>query len=117
VILRGGGDTQVRRRPDSRFVLKAFFDSQEIYHPSANLLLRSAAAEAHAPVAVILTGMGNDGTAGARDFAARNLPVLVQEPGTCAVDGMPCSAIREGLATAVLPAAALGRKLNTWLNP
>ncbi|HYG89997.1 MAG TPA: chemotaxis-specific protein-glutamate methyltransferase CheB [Azospirillum sp.] len=115
-ILKGGGDMAVRRLPDGRFVLRAAAESGEIYHPSANLLFRSAGAEARAPVAVILTGMGDDGTDGAKEFAARNLPVLAQDPASCAVDGMPKAAIRAGVVSDILSVPAMGRKLNTWFT-
>ena len=115
-ILKGGGDMVVRRLANGRFALRAVADSTEIYHPSANLLFRSAGSEAKAPVAVILTGMGDDGTAGAKEFAARTLPVLVQAPESCAVDGMPKSAIRAGVVSDILSVPAMGRKLNTWFT-
>ncbi len=112
-ILRGGADWTVRRLGFGRFALHAAADSGEIYHPSANLLFRSAGLEAEAPVAVILTGMGDDGTAGAAEFAARRHPVLVQDPASCAVDGMPNAAIRAGVAGEVLPVAGIARRLDT----
>jgi len=115
-ILRGGTDTMVRRLADGRFALRAVADSAEIYHPSANLLFRSAAEEAKAPVAVILTGMGDDGTEGARAFAARKLPVLVQDPASCAVDGMPRAAMKAGVVSEILTVPAMGRKLNVWFT-
>lgn len=115
-ILKGGADWAVRRLPSGRFVLHAVPDSHEIYHPSANHLFRSAALEAEAPVAVILTGMGDDGTEGAKALAARRHPVLVQDPVSCAVDGMPGAAIRAGVAAEVLAVAAIGRKLNLLFN-
>jgi two-component system chemotaxis response regulator CheB len=115
-ILKGGGDLVVQRAGPGRFTLRTAPAGAEVHHPSANLLFRSAAAEARAPVAVILTGMGDDGTAGARAFAERGHPVLVQDPASCAVDGMPTAAIRAGVASEVLSVAAIGRKLNAWFT-
>ncbi len=112
VILRGGTDWAVKRSAAGRFLLQRVADSGEPHHPSANVLFRSAGLEASAPVGVILTGMGDDGSAGAAELAARRHPVLVQDPATCAVDGMPNSAIRAGVAADVLPVAALAAKLN-----
>lgn len=115
-ILKGGIDWAVRRLPSGRFVLRPVPGSAEIHHPSANQLFRSAGTEAEAPVAVILTGMGDDGTEGAKTFTARDRPVLVQDPASCAVDGMPTSAIRAGVAGEVLPVAAIARRLNHLFN-
>ncbi|PWC32525.1 chemotaxis-specific protein-glutamate methyltransferase CheB [Azospirillum sp. TSO35-2] len=111
-VLRGGGDWVVRRGPGGRFTLHAQDDGGSIYHPSADRLFRSAAESAESPVAVVLTGMGDDGSAGGTAFAGRRLPVLVQDPASCAVDGMPKAAIRAGIATEVLPVADIARKLN-----
>jgi two-component system chemotaxis response regulator CheB len=66
------------------------------------------------PVAVILTGMGNDGTRGAGRFAQRNLPVLVQRPDTCIVGGMPSAAIDAGVASQSLTIEEIGRNLRHW---
>ncbi|PWC87816.1 regulator [Azospirillum sp. TSH100] len=111
-ILRGGSDWTVRRSASGRFTLHAADPAGAIYHPSADRLFRSAAETAESPVAVILTGMGDDGSAGSAAFAERRFPVLVQDPTTCAVDGMPRAAIRAGTATEVLPVASIARKLN-----
>lgn len=111
-ILRGGCDWMVRRSSSGRFCLNAADPAATIYHPSADRLFHSAAEAAESPVAVVLTGMGEDGSAGAAAFAERGFPVLVQDPATCAVDGMPKAAIRAALATEVLPVAGIARKLN-----
>lgn len=111
-ILRGGSDWAVRRSTSGRFTLHAADPAGAIYHPSADRLFRSAAEAAESPIAVVLTGMGDDGSRGAAAFAERRFPVLVQDPATCAVDGMPRAAIRAGLATEVLPVTSIARKLN-----
>jgi two-component system chemotaxis response regulator CheB len=59
---------------------------------------------------VVLTGMGNDGVAGARVVRAHGGRVLIQEESTCTVYGMPRAVAEAGLADAVhgldeLPAA------------
>ncbi|ANC91686.1 chemotaxis response regulator protein-glutamate methylesterase [Azospirillum humicireducens] len=111
-ILRGGCDWVVRRQSARQFSLHAVDPAETIYHPSADRLFRSAAEAAESPVAVVLTGMGEDGSSGASAFAERRYPVLVQDPATCAVDGMPKAAIRAGVVTEVLPVEGIARKLN-----
>lgn len=115
-ILRGGGDYAVHRLAGGALALCAVPDGGSVYHPSADILFRSAAEAAAFPVAIILTGMGDDGSAGAAPLAARGQPVLVQDPATCAVDGMPRSAIRAGVASAVLPVTALAARLNSYFD-
>jgi two-component system chemotaxis response regulator CheB len=71
--------------------------------PSVDRLFKSAAETAAAPLAVLLTGMGSDGRAGAVALRARGAGVLVQAPAECVVAGMPESTIAAGAASAVLP--------------
>jgi two-component system, chemotaxis family, protein-glutamate methylesterase/glutaminase len=114
-IIPGGGDAIVASTPKG-FELRLTTQSS-LVHPCADLLFEAAALVARQPAAVILTGMGNDGTRGAGQFRRRHLPVLVQEPKTCVVGGMPGAAIEAGVATEALTAPEIGRKLTVWTNP
>jgi len=58
-------------------------------------------------VAVILSGMGRDGTDGARAVARAGGIVVAQDPETSVVWGMPGSVAEAGLAAAVLPPAGI----------
>jgi two-component system chemotaxis response regulator CheB len=53
-------------------------------------------------VLVVLTGMGADGTDGAREVKARGGQVLVEAEETCTVYGMPRAVADAGLADSVL---------------
>ena len=67
-------------------------------------MLRSLAAAAGSRVvAVVLTGMGDDGTAGARAVRDAGGVVIAESEETAVVNGMPGSVVREGLANYVLP--------------
>ena len=57
----------------------------------------------HAALAVILTGMGADGTRGAEDIVAAGGCVIAQDEATSVVWGMPGSAAHAGVCSAVLP--------------
>lgn len=72
--------------------------------PSADPLFVSAA-EAYGPglVAVVLTGGGGDGSAGAEAVKARGGTVIAQDRGTSADFSMPESAIATGAVDHVLP--------------
>ncbi|HTE39025.1 MAG TPA: chemotaxis-specific protein-glutamate methyltransferase CheB [Reyranella sp.] len=111
-IIPGGGDGIVARAP-AGFELR-LTTHESLVHPCADLLFETAAMVARHPVAVIMTGMGNDGTKGAQQFLRRRLPVLVQDPKTCVVSGMPTAAIDAGVATEVLTPAGIGQKLVLW---
>jgi two-component system chemotaxis response regulator CheB len=111
-IIPGGGDGIVARAA-AGFELR-LTSHESLVHPCADLLFETAAMVARHPVAVIMTGMGNDGTKGAQQFLRRRLPVLVQDPKTCVVGGMPTAAMDAGVATAVLTPAGIGQKLVLW---
>jgi two-component system chemotaxis response regulator CheB len=113
-IVPGGSDGVVARTA-AGFELR-LTTIESLVHPSADLLFETAALVARHPVAVIMTGMGSDGTRGAQHFRHRRLPVLVQEPRTCVVAGMPSAAIEAGVATEALAPANIGPKLVLWTS-
>ena len=62
-------------------------------------------------VGVILTGMGRDGTAGAKRLVACGGSVLAQDEASCAVWGMPRAVVEAGLACAVMPPDKIARRI------
>ncbi len=72
--------------------------------PAIDPTLESAAAHfGPAVLAVILTGMGHDGTEGARAVKAAGGRVLAEAEASCVVYGMPRAVVEAGLADAVVP--------------
>ena len=66
--------------------------------PSVNALFNSAASLVDVKIlAIILTGIGDDGTAGAIELKKQGAHVWVQEEKSCAVFGMPKSALLSGV--------------------
>lgn len=63
--------------------------------------------------AVLLSGMGRDGTEGAQKIAAAGGTIFAQSEATCAVWGMPRFVTESGLASAVLPPQELAQKIVT----
>lgn len=61
--------------------------------------------------AVLLSGMGRDGTEGAQKIARAGGSIFAQDEASCAVWGMPRAVAESGLACAVLPPEALAEKL------
>lgn len=70
----------------------------------------------HHSVGVILSGMGSDGTLGLRAIKEKGGGVFVQEPVSSKFDGMPRSAIDEGLADVVAPVEELPEKIVAYLK-
>lgn len=114
VVLPGSTDSTLERRTDGTLHLKCGLMDDEPTHPSVNLLFASALRVATNPAAVVLTGMGNDGSKGARSFADRRLPVLVQSPESCLVAGMPQSIIDLKAASHVMRVEEIGACLRNW---
>jgi two-component system chemotaxis response regulator CheB len=80
--------------------------------PSVDVLFRSVA-EVYGPgvLAVVLTGMGQDGLRGCERIRAAGGQVLAQDAATSVVWGMPGAVSRAGLADAVLPLEQLGPEI------
>jgi two-component system chemotaxis response regulator CheB len=80
--------------------------------PSADVLFRTAAAAWGAGVlGVVLTGMGQDGLKGARAIREAGGRMLVQDPKTSTVWGMPGALVEAGLADHMLPPAGLAAEI------
>jgi len=75
--------------------------------------LFSSAADVWGPalLALVLTGMGNDGTRGAADIVAAGGSVIAQDEATSVVWGMPRSVAQAGLCSAVLPLNQIAPKI------
>lgn len=86
--------------------------------PAVDTTLETAAATfGPAVLTAILTGMGEDGTEGARAVKDAGGQVLAEDESTCVVYGMPRSVVEHGLSDEVIPldhmAAAIVRRLPT----
>lgn len=67
-------------------------------------------------IAVILSGMGSDGTLGLRSIKDKGGTVFVQSPDTAEFDSMPQNAIDTGLVDAVAPADELMSYIVNYVN-
>lgn len=67
-------------------------------------------------LAVILTGMGSDGTQGCRQVRAAGGKVIAEDESTCVVYGMPRSVVEAGLADGVVPIEAISREIVRFLR-
>ncbi|MBL8660853.1 MAG: chemotaxis response regulator protein-glutamate methylesterase [Rhodospirillales bacterium] len=89
--------------------------------PAVDALFRSAAAcYGAATLAVVLTGIGADGTRGGEAVVAAAGALIAQDEASSVVWGMPGSVARAGLCSAVLPLEALAERIGhlaTGLRP
>ena len=82
------------------------------FRPSATVLFQSVAkAFGRAGVAVMLTGMGEDGVAGLREVHDAGGHVIAQDEATSVVFGMPGAAVAAGITDEVLPLERIPSRL------
>jgi two-component system chemotaxis response regulator CheB len=80
------------------------------HRPAVDVLFRSAAEVfAERVLAIVLTGMGADGTAGAAWIKAQGGRVYCEAEESCVVYGMPRSVVEAGLSDAILPLADMAQ--------
>jgi len=104
-IAPGGMQMKLAPGPRGEVIIRVTGDPPENNcKPAVDFLFRSAAL--HFPgrsVAVILTGMGNDGTAGLRLLKRSGCFAIAQDEPSCVVFGMPKEAIQAGVVDTVEP--------------
>jgi two-component system, chemotaxis family, protein-glutamate methylesterase/glutaminase len=85
---------------------------QNSHRPSADVLFKSVA-ETYGPrgLALVLTGMGQDGVQGAEEITRAGGRVLVQDEATSVVWEMPGLVVNAGFADAVLPLGQIAGEL------
>ena len=71
----------------------------------------------HRAIAVVLSGTGTDGAAGAVRIKQAGGMVLVQDPTSAMHDGMPNAAIANGAADHIMPLGALAQELVACASP
>jgi two-component system, chemotaxis family, protein-glutamate methylesterase/glutaminase len=88
------------------------------YAPSADRLFSSLAAVAGKnTIGVILTGMGDDGTEGARALVKAGGVVIAEAAETAVVYGMPQAAVKAGVVRRSLPLGDIANYLNDLVRP
>ena len=112
-IAPGGRHMRVMRGRDGPSITLGDDPPINFCKPAVDPLLCSAAAVwGSASLALILTGMGSDGTRGAAEIAAAGGSVIAQDEATSVVWGMPRSVAQAGLCSAVLPLDRIAAKVN-----
>jgi two-component system, chemotaxis family, protein-glutamate methylesterase/glutaminase len=99
---------------NKQFIAEVRFPTtNDRYVPSADRLFSSLAAVAGKnTIGVILTGMGDDGTEGARALVAAGGTVIAEAPETAVVYGMPQAAVKAGVVRRSLPLHDIATYLN-----
>ena len=104
-VYLGRGQTHLRvRSVAGRASIEVNEEPQgRLYKPSADELFQSCAkVYGKATLVIVMTGIGSDGTEGAKEIKDVGGVVLTQSKDTCAVYGMPRSCVKAGLSDAQL---------------
>jgi two-component system chemotaxis response regulator CheB len=116
-IARGDADVLVSRRAGRLVGLSAPLDARFTWHPSVARMVASAAA-AVAPerlIAVMLTGMGDDGAAEMTELRRAGGRTVAEAEETAVIFGMPKELIDRDGATRVAPAPRIPAVLTDWI--
>jgi two-component system chemotaxis response regulator CheB len=85
------------------------------HKPSVDVLFRSLAQHTNGDaLAIMLTGMGDDGAHGMKQLHDLGVRTLAQDEATCVVFGMPREAIRLGAVDEVLPLDAMAAAITRF---
>ncbi len=116
-VAPGGRHMRVMRKADGIRIELGDDAAINFCKPAVDALFTSAAAVwGPASLAVVLTGMGADGTRGATDIVAAGGSVIAQDEATSVVWGMPRSVAQAGLCSAVLPLDRIAPKILSLLS-
>jgi two-component system chemotaxis response regulator CheB len=113
-VLRGGADYRLARGDRGRLRLRQASGEGNVFHPNADLLFASAAETGIAALAVVLSGMGEDGARGATVLASRGGRVLVQEFASCVVAGMPTATFAACPSATVASLRGIAEHVSRW---
>jgi two-component system, chemotaxis family, protein-glutamate methylesterase/glutaminase len=102
----------------SRMIIRINQDPPENFcRPAVDPMMRSLkAVYGNRVLAVILTGMGQDGLKGCRELAEAGSTILAQDEASSIVWGMPGAVATNGLCSAILPLDQLAKLIITTLE-
>lgn len=90
----------------------------QIYTPSADVLFRTGAyIYGSRSLAVVLTGMGNDGASGVREVANYGGRVLAESEESSVVFGMPKEALLTGCVEKSIPIGRMMQEIELYCRP
>jgi len=117
-IAPGGLQTRVERQLRGLKLCVTDDPPEKCCKPSVDYLFRSLALQLGSQVlAVVMTGMGDDGHAGCRLLKQRGACVLAQDAASCVVYGMPRQVIDHGLADLIRPLDAIAETIDQAVRP
>ena len=104
LIAPGGRHMQLRKTGGQYFAVVADGPPVNRHKPSVDVLFKSLAALTSGDaLAIMLTGMGDDGARGMKQLHDLGVHTIAQDEASCVVFGMPKEAIKLGAVDQVMP--------------
>lgn len=115
LIAPGGRHMQLRKAAGQYFAVVADGPPVNRHKPSVDVLFRSAAdCAGRDALAIILTGMGDDGARGMKQLHDTGARTLAQDEASCVVYGMPKEAVAHGAVDDILPLNQMARAITAF---
>jgi two-component system chemotaxis response regulator CheB len=112
LIAPGGKHLSLRKAAGQYFAQVLDGPPVNRHKPSVDVLFRSAAECAGAAaLAIIMTGMGDDGARGMKQMHEGGARTIAQDEESCVVFGMPKEAIKLGAVDEVMPLDSIARAI------
>ena len=112
LIAPGGRHMQLKKTGGQYFVAVVDGPPVNRHKPSVDVLFKSAAeCTGRDALAIILTGMGDDGARGMKLLHDGGARTIAQDEASCVVFGMPKEAIKLGAVDDILPLDRVGRAM------
>lgn len=117
-IAKGAADAVITERNGKLYVQPKPENKQFLWHPSVELLARSALEHCNAQhlIGIMLTGMGNDGTPAFCEIHAQGGKTIAESEESAVLYGMPKELIEANGASLVLPIHKIARQLMSWVK-
>lgn len=115
LIAPGNRHMQLRKSGGQYYAVVVDGPPVNRHKPSVDVLFRSAAECAGSDaLAILLTGMGDDGARGMKALHDRGARTIAQDEASCVVFGMPMEAIKLGAVDDVLPLGEVSRAIRAF---
>ncbi|SHG93112.1 protein-glutamate methylesterase/protein-glutamine glutaminase [Tepidibacter thalassicus] len=115
------GDKHIKFKNEGNKIKIVLDDGQKVsgHKPSVDAMFYSLCEiDLRKIIAVVMTGMGSDGTKGLNKLkqVKQNVISIAEDESTCVVFGMPKSIINLGLADKVFPVNLIGKEINKLMG-
>jgi two-component system chemotaxis response regulator CheB len=115
LIAPGGKHMKLRKAGGQYFAVVLDGPPVNRHKPSVDVLFRSLAEHTNGDaLAIMLTGMGDDGARGMKQLHDLGVRTLAQDEASCVVFGMPMEAIKHGGVDQVLPLDAMADAVSAF---